>query len=357
MKVAGAGAWRFGLGPALIGALGIGVLSGADASRAADTPQATFTNPIGPEKGQDPSVLYWQGNYYLVQSRRGVMRVYRSKTLTGIGQGEGERVWWNRKGGTNLEQLWAPEIVALDGKFYIYFAASISGRHDTRRMYVLEASDPMGPYVMKAKIADRTDLWAIDGSVIEVGGQRYFTWSGWRTNQPDRGQHLYIAKMANPWTIQGPRYLLSSPDAPWERIGPEPINEGPQPLYMNGKTIIVFSASHSFTDDYCLATLTYKSGDPLSRKSWVKSDGCLFSKNVAAGVFGPGHNVLVPSPDGKEVWNVYHAVATSGCGWDCRTLRMQRVGSKADGSPDFGIPVAPGQPLARPSGETTGDAE
>lgn len=351
---------RTGAGAGLIGAALIlaSAAAGIDADRAsAQAAQATFANPIGPEKGQDPSVMFWNGHYYLVQSRRGVMRVFRSKTLTGIGRGEGERVWWNRKDGSRLEQLWAPEIVALDGKFYIYFAASTSGVHESRRMYVLEATDPLGPYTFKGKISDKSDHWAIDGSVIEQGGQRYFVWSGWKTAQRDRGQHLYIARMANPWTIVGPRHLLSSPVEPWERIGPEPINEGAQPLYLDGKTIIVFSASHSFTDDYCLATLTYKSGDPVSSKSWVKSNGCVFSKNVAGGVYGPGHNVLVPSPDGREIWNVYHAVATSGCGWDCRTLRMQKVNRRPDGTPDFGVPVPYGQPLPLPSGEAAIAAE
>lgn len=315
-------------------------------------PAATFHNPSFPGGGQDPSIIRWKGNYYLVQSRSGIIRVYRSPTLTGLRSAEGVRVWWKFKDGSDLNDLWAPELVALDGKFYIYVAAARNGVHESRRMYVLEAEQPTGPYVFKGQITDASDRWAIDGSVIERAGRRYFVWSGWEGNVADKGQNLYIARMSNPWTIVGPRHLLSSPTKAWERIGREPINEGPQPLYRGGRTFLVYSASHSMTDDYCLALLSYKGrGELTDQRSWTKSDGCVFSKNVAGGVYGPGHNVLVPSKDGREIWNVYHANAVSGCGWSCRTIRMQKVNWRADGTPDFGTPIPLTEAVPVPSGE------
>jgi len=322
------------------------------AASVASAPAGTFYNPAFPGGGQDPSILRWKGRYYLVQSREGVTRVFESPTLTGLRSAKGVEVWRKFKDGSVLNDLWAPEIVALDGKFYIYVAAARNGVHESRRMHVLEARRPTGPYVFKGKITDASDRWAIDGAVLEVRGRRYFVWSGWEGEVADQGQNLYIARMSNPWTIVGPRHLLSSPTEPWERIGREPINEGPQPLYRRGRTFLVYSASHSFTDDYCLALLTYKGrGEVTDRRSWIKSNGCVFEKNVAGGVFGPGHNVLVPSRDGREIWNVYHAVTESGCGWSCRTIRMQKVNWRADGSPDFGTPIPLTQAIPAPSGE------
>ncbi|UNK80101.1 glycoside hydrolase family 43 protein [Sphingopyxis granuli] len=313
---------------------------------------ATFHNPLLDGGGQDPSILPWEGHYYLVQTRRGVMRVFKSPTLTGLRSAKGVEVWRSFKNGSDLNDLWAPEIVALDGKFYIYVAAARNGVHESRRMHVLEAESPTGPYRFKGKIADVSDRWAIDGSVVEHAGERYFVWSGWVGDVPDTGQNLYIARMSNPWTITGPRHLLSAPTAAWERIGREPINEGPQPLYRDGRLMIVFSASHSMTDDYCLGLLTYKgSGALTDRASWTKSDGCVFSKNVAGGVYGPGHNVLVPTIDGREIWNVYHAVSTPGCGWSCRTIRMQKVDWRPDGTPDFGRAKPLAEAIPVPSGD------
>ncbi len=219
-------------------------------------PPATFHNPLFPGGGQDPSIIRWNGAYYLVQSRGGVIRVFRSPTLTGFASAAGTVVWTERRGGSDLTQLWAPELVALDGKVYIYFAASHGGEHVSRRMYAIEADRPDGAYAFKGQVTDKSDHWAIDGSVLEEGGKRYFVWSGWRGDHPDMGQQLYIAPMSSPWTISGPRRLLSSPDAPWERIGREPINEGPEALRHDGRLFLVYSASHSFTDDYCLGLLT-----------------------------------------------------------------------------------------------------
>ncbi|MFC4848117.1 family 43 glycosylhydrolase [Hephaestia sp. GCM10023244] len=342
-SIARNGLGAFGLAAALL------CIGAADAPK---EPGAMFHNPVFTGRGQDPSILHWNGNYYLVQSQRGVIRVYRSRTLTGLRTATGVRVFWSNKDELPLSQLWAPEITQLDGKFYIYFAAATNERHESRRMYVLESDEPTGPYTFRGKITDTSDQWAIDGSVIEHGGKRYFVWSGWQDKRPDMGQQLYIAPMANPWTITGERRLLSSPDQPWERIGPEPINEGAQQLSHDGRLFIVYSASHSFTDDYCLGLLTYDgSGEITDRRSWTKSNGCVFSKNVAGGVYGPGHNILVPSPDGRETWNVYHAVATSGCGWNCRTIRMQPVRWRADGTPDFGIPIPLDEAIPVPSGE------
>jgi GH43 family beta-xylosidase len=337
--------WGQGLMMAFCATLGI----------AAAAPQArapTFTNPIFPGTGQDPSVLRWQGRYYLVQSHGGTVRVFSAPTLTGLGTAQGIPVWWEHKDGSALNQFWAPELVQLDGKFYIYTAAAINGDHLSRREYVLEADRPTGPYVFKGKIADKADRWAIDGSVLEADGARYFVWSGWRGDHSDLGQQLYIARMASPWSLAEERHLLSSPDQKWERIGREPINEAPEALHHDGRLFLVYSASHSFTDDYCLGLLSHDGRGPITdRGSWTKSNGCVFSKNVAGGVFGPGHDSLVPSPDGRETWNVYHAVATSGCGWKCRTIRMQKVAWRPDGTPDFGVPVPVGQPIPVPSGE------
>jgi GH43 family beta-xylosidase len=57
----------------------------------------------------------------------------------------------------------------------------------------------------------------------------------------------------------------------------------------------------------------------------------------------------VKSPDGREDWIVYHAARHPGAGWN-RDVRLQRLGWTKDGTPDFGVPVPPGVPLALPSG-------
>ena len=79
----------------------------------------------------------------------------------------------------------------------------------------------------------------------------------------------------------------------------------------------------------------------------------VFQKDPAIGVYGPGHNSFVKSPDGKEDWIVYHGAKFSGAGWN-RNVRMQKFDWNKDGTPNFGSPV-PLEAFQRvPSGEPTG---
>jgi GH43 family beta-xylosidase len=130
------------------------------------------------------------------------------------------------------------------------------------------------------------------------------------------------------------------------------VNEGPEVLKHDGKTFIVFSASHCRTSRYALGMLTYAGGDPLESSSWVKSPEPVFESNAANKVFGPGHNGFFKSPDGTEDWIVYHAndMRIDGCDMG-RSTRAQRFTWNADGTPNFGVPVQLGEELDGPSGE------
>jgi GH43 family beta-xylosidase len=80
-------------------------------------------------------------------------------------------------------------------------------------------------------------------------------WSGRDPEATRNAQNIYIAPMSDPVTISSPRVRLSTPEYPWERVG-WPVNEGPEVLYRNGKTHIVYSASGGTTPDYALGLLT-----------------------------------------------------------------------------------------------------
>lgn len=98
---------------------------------------------------------------------------------------------------------------------------------------------------------------------------------------------------------------------------------------------IVYSASGSWTDDYCMGVLTLRDGNFLNAASWTKSSTPLMSK--ASGAYGPGHCSFTKSYDNTEDWIVYHATAVSGSGWDNRTVRFQKV----DWNGDFPVVAAP----------------
>jgi len=308
----------------------------------------TFTNPVAPS-GADPWVLRWRDAYYYCRSARGSIRVSRSERLHEVCRAPAATVWTPPRGFRLGRNLWAPELHRLDGRFYVYVAAD-DGENRCHRMLVLEgdAEDPQRPFEFKARLVHPGDRWAIDGTVLALDdGRRYLVWSGWEADE-DVAQSLYVALLANPWTLAGERVRISAPEHRWESNARPAVNEGPAVLRgPGGRVFVVYSAGGSWTDGYCLGLLTLAGDDPLRPECWVKSERPVLASSGR--VHGPGHASFAKSPDGSEDWVVYHAARRPGSGWD-RDVRMQRIGWKPDGSPDLGVPVPPGVAMALPSG-------
>lgn len=309
---------------------------------------STFTNPIKPATSADPSIYFKDGYYYYCWADgNNKIFVSRAKRLQDIDTATQVNVWTAPSGTMYSQNLWAPELLYLDNKWYIYFAAD-DGNNNNHRMYVLESNsqNAQGAYTFRGKIAPTTDKWAIDGTVLEkADGTRYFVWSGWEGDTNVR-QCIYIARMSNAYTITGERVRLSIPDKTWEQVGTPHVQEAPQILVKNGVYHIIYSASGSWTDDYCLGRLTCTDGNVMNASSWTKT-GPVFKK--AATAYGPGHCSFTKSPDGKEDWIVYHACELPGGGWDGRSIRAQKF-TWSGNNPSFGTPVATGTAITVPSG-------
>ncbi len=327
--------------------------------------QSTFTNPLLPS-GADPSVVEQDHIYYYMQTTGHNLTIWKTQDLTDLVNAQKTVVWTPPASGPYSHEIWAPELHFVRGKWYIYFAAD-AGTNDTHRVWVLENSavDPtQGTWVMKGKLADRSDKWAIDPSVFEDKGTLYAIWSGWEGDR-NGTQNIYIARMKNPWTIKGSRARVSTPYYPWEKVGDldtgvngvsdlphVDVNEGPEILQHGSKIFLIYSASGCWTNYYELGMLTADSGrNLLKSSSWTKSDHAVFHESPKAQAFGTGHNTFFTSPDGKEQWLLYHANAgpNQGCG-PFRSPRAQRFMWNADGSPNFGDPIPLTTPVVKPSG-------
>jgi len=319
----------------------------------------TFKNPLLPS-GADPWSIYKDGYYYYTHSMQNKLVIWKTKSLADLKTAEKKTIFVPPAGTAYSKELWAPEIHFIAGKWYVYFAAD-DGQNKNHRMYVLEnsAKDPLkGSWVFKGKVADETNKWAIDGSVFNYQNQLYMVWAGWE-GDINKKQEIFIAKMKNPWTIEGKRHKISSPQFDWEKHGDlnDPgnpphvdVNEGPQILINKGKVFLIYSASGCWTDYYALGMLTLKGKDLLQANAWEKSKQPVFKQSPENGVYAPGHNSFFKSPDGKEDWILYHANSApgQGCG-EHRSPRAQKFTWNADGSPNFGIPVKAEQELAIPS--------
>jgi GH43 family beta-xylosidase len=310
---------------------------------------ANFQNPLG--AGADPWVVYENGYYYLARSQGNSVRITRATSLEDIHQDSGRsqsiRAWTAPVGTDYSSQIWAPELHHFGSNWYIYVAAS-DGDNANHRMQVLQrtGNDPFGAFTRVGQLAAQTDRWAIDGTAFEWNGSLYFVWSGW-PGSTNGIQNLYIAQMQNPTAISGERVLLSAPTLAWERHG-LPINEGPQILVHDGTLSIIYSGSGYWTNDYALGRLTFNgTGAILDPASWSKSQQPVFQKTSA--ITGVGHASFTTSPDGSENWIAYHAHANPTVFNEDRVIRIQPFTFNADGTPNFGKPLTPGQSLIVPS--------
>lgn len=311
-------------------------------------------NPLNPYRGADPWLTYYEGNYYLTSTTgTSDLLMRKSPTLAGLKSALPVLIYSDTEP-SRCCNVWAPEFHLLDGpngpRWYFYYSAGTSNTLDNQRTHVLESADtdPMGPYTYKARIFDAgTDVWAIDGSILLLNEKMYFLFSSW----VDEEQSLFIAPMSDPWTISGPRVMISRPELEWERRRLN-VNEGPVALQHDDDTFIVYSASFCAGPDYALGLLTYMGGDPLDPNAWQKSPEPIFQRSDENGVFGPAHNGFFRSPDGTEDWIVYHANSTAEAGCDDRrTTRVQRFTWNDDGTPNLGTPLATTIEIAAPSGD------
>lgn len=287
--------------------------------------------------GADPWITEHNGEYYYCFSAwDNVVWVNKLSSIAQITWDGCAFVYVAPQEGMYSHEYWAPELHYINGEWYIYVAAD-DGNNENHRMYVLKGTsqDPMQPFEMVGQITDPSNKWAIDGTVMQYGDELYFIWSGWE-GDVNVAQNIYIAHMSDPCTIDSERVCISVPEYAWEKVGEPHVNEGPAVLQHDGKTFLTYSASGSWTDDYCLGMLTLVGDDPMNPEHWEKSSKPVFKKRPGT-CYGPGHNSFCAAPDGS-IWMIYHANLESGTGWDGRSIWITPVTFEEDGTPKFGSP-------------------
>ncbi|MFE9111322.1 family 43 glycosylhydrolase [Streptomyces collinus] len=315
-----------------------------------DSPAVTYTNPIA-EKRADPHIFkHTDGYYYFTASVPEYDRIVlrRATTIQGLKTAPETTIWTKHAGGVMGAHIWAPEIHFIDGKWYVYFAAGATEDIWAIRMYVLEGTgaNPLtATWTEKGQIRTQWESFSLDATTFVVNGVRYLAWAQ-RDPSVNNNTDIYLAKMANPWTITGTPVMLSRPTYSWETVGYK-VNEGPAVIQRGGKVFMTYSASATDAN-YCLGMLTASaSADLLSQASWSKNPTPVFASSAATSQYGPGHNSFTVSEDGKSDILVYHDRSYKDISGDPlydpnRRTRVQKVYWNADGTPNFGIPVADG---------------
>jgi GH43 family beta-xylosidase len=296
------------------------------------------------EQRADPSMIKGtDGNYYYVATAPQYDRIElrTAKTLKGIATAPAKVIWTKHAKGPMGAHIWAPEIVQIDGAWYIYFAAGDAEDIWRIRMYALvnKSADPTkGIWEELGQIKTARESFSLDATSFVHKGQRYYMWAQ-RDAEETVNSAIYIAKQLSPTTIGPVETKITMPTLDWEIQGFK-VNEGPAVIVRNGKVFVTYSASA--TDHRYAMGLVWadENADLLDPKSWHKSPTPVFWTNEKLHRYGPGHNSFVVAEDGKTDVMVYHSRDYLGLQGDPlsdpnRHTYLRTVKWK-DGVPDFG---------------------
>lgn len=254
----------------------------------------SYVNPV--QAGcADPVVLRKGGKYYAYTTYspdfprmpRGI-RLYTSVNLV---DWKDEGFVLKNEDSWGESRFWAPDIVEKDGTFYLYYAAD-------ERMCVATAKSPMGPFKQMKEEPMLPDSIRIDGHVFEDDdGQRYFYYVTFGA-----GNEIWGGKLNDDMVTVDPSTLtpMVKPDQPWERHQAR-VTEGPEILKHKGIYYLTYSGSHFENPNYAVGYAT--SSTPLG--PWKKHEFNPVMKSTEY-AHGTAHHCFTESPDGKEIFIVYH---------------------------------------------------
>ncbi len=323
-----------------------------------------FSNPLIAERA-DPYIIYdaEEKCYYFTSSWPAYgnrdsgydrIAIRKSDTLEGLANAEDNIVWKAHTSGEQMYHIWAPELHKINGKWYLYYAASTSDNGWGIRCFVLACEDQNAilkaeSWTEKGKFTDKDggtkgfDDMCLDMTYFEKGQKGYVIWA----YKTDGISMLKLAEVDKnfPWKLASNPITLSTPEYEWERVN-EKVNEGAAVLDKNNKIYVTYSASAT-GDEYCMGMLSIeKNKDILDLRNWVKSPIPVLETNDLSNQYGPGHNSFTVDADGNIVL-VYHArdekchqnkckYASSDPLYDpCRNAMLAYVRYDLDGTPIF----------------------
>gem|GEM_PF-180279 len=323
-------------------------LSAAGAARANGIlPEGvSYTNPVIHVGSADPHVLKASDGRYYMYNTFG-FAVYSSENL----------VDWRYEGSVmpvgswGVRDFWAPEVVEFDGRFYLFYSAERP--EGGKRIGVAVGEGPTGPFHDLGRPLFDPGFPVIDAHVfMDDDGRAYLYFA---QDQVPQGagrfeSRLYGVELApDLLSVVGEPVELTRPEQPWElRSGGRAWNEAPFVIKRHGVYYLMYSANCFCGADYSVGYATsdhplgpytkYRANPVLSRGAWLDR------------LSGPGHHSVVESPDGRELWIIYHVHADPAAGGGDRRIAIDRMGVREDGSLYVSGPTLTPQPL--PSGAT-----
>ncbi|MFL5740397.1 MAG: glycoside hydrolase family 43 protein [Flavisolibacter sp.] len=315
--------------------------------------KTSFSNPLNVQIG-DPYVLFTHGTYYMYGTGGAANKGFAAYSSTDLvnWKSEGQVYHYDNPNGWSDPKAswdgayWAPEVYEVKGKYYMFYSAQwkVNPTHEMEnfRIGVAVADKPTGPFIDRNnKPVFDPGYPIIDADVFfDSNGKAYLYYSRACYKHPVQSEIADLARkkgwfkeieeswvygielkpdfsgvIGQPVLLLRPPVRISDQQSEWESrsVTSREVNrrwtEGSTTFKKAGIYYIMYSANYFGGQHYAVGYATSKS--PLGPFKKAANNPVL-QKNTDKGgsVTGTGHNSITYSPDGKEMFCVYHARTT-----------------------------------------------
>lgn len=305
--------------------------------------QEHFPFPISINRA-DPCIGQWNGKYYFIATNDAdwnhTLYIREADSIPELQYAQ-EHLILDCETYPHIKGLlWAPEFHVIDGKMYIFHAATTGEfvHEQSHVMMLKEGGDPKRKedwteprrVVRKDGSELCTNGITLDMTVWEDNGNHYAAWSQRQFEPIDLGAWLYIAKIdpREPWRLVSDPVVLSMPTYGWANNHTF-VDEGPYALITEKKIFLTFSSA-LVDSTYVVGLLSADHNTDLTDpKNWVKKNYPILTSRSMPGEYGTGHNAYVQDEDGL-IYNTYHARPGINAP---RSSGIRRVHFDAEGEP------------------------
>ena len=275
----------------------------------------SYTNPLTTEDGKvvriaDPFIYHHEGMYYLTgTTKNGELNMFEYFTSPDmVTWSAGGILFKPAEGHIGTAAFWAPEVKYYKGKFYLTY--SCLDKQKGRLLSCLAVSEtPEGPF--KELYTPWFDLGhsAIDCHIFVDDDAAKTPYLYYSKNGNQDGYSFgtnYVVELTQDLSqFVGEPRLAIEPDQEWEKVNwaKNRCNEGATVIKHDGIYYMTYSGNDTGYNHYGVGVAT--APHPLG--PWTKYEhNPIRTTNLEIGVSSPGHNSIVASPDGKQLYIVYH---------------------------------------------------
>ncbi len=262
----------------------------------------------------DPFILKSNGRYYIYTTGHDGIYAYQSDSLF-----DGWEFYGKVMTVDGLDSFWAPSVIELDGKFYMYNSIEIyddepdKGGH-RGAMHVSEADNPLGPFTNTKQLLHP---FSIDSHVVKNESGLYIFYSANRFDGEKIGTCIYVDKLTDPYHAEGNPVLVVEPTLDEDIYRRDRYKKGQHWYTIEGAfyfkegdwQYVMYSGNCFEQPTYYIGYARAKTDETDLRKIKFEKypDASTYSPVIAANDFeeGTGHHSMIKE-DGQW-YAIYHA--------------------------------------------------